>query len=67
VGIGVERKKELSSWDRFTIPLPFSRCVYVFGDPIPVLKSDDPESAAALAEERLDSVTTEADQYFSRR
>jgi lysophospholipid acyltransferase (LPLAT)-like uncharacterized protein len=67
VGIGVDRKKELSSWDRFTIPLPFSRCVYVYGNPMPIKETDDPESAAALAAERLESLTAEADQYFVRR
>lgn len=67
VGIGVERRKMLSSWDRFFVPLPFSRCVYVFGTPIKVLKSDDAAQIRALAEGRLIALTEAADTYFSRR
>jgi len=66
VGIGVDRKRELSSWDRFMIPFPFSRCIYVYGEPIHVLKSDDPARVTALAQERLASLTEEAAEYFSR-
>jgi len=29
-------KKELRSWDRFQIPLPFSTCRFVWGTPIPI-------------------------------
>ena len=29
-------KKELRSWDRFQIPLPFSTCRFVWGAPIPI-------------------------------
>ena len=65
VGIGIERKRVLPSWDRSMIPLPFSRCVYVYGEPIRVLKRDDPASATAIAEARLISLTERAREYFS--
>jgi hypothetical protein len=29
-------KITLKSWDRFQIPLPFSKCTFNFGDPVPV-------------------------------
>lgn len=33
-----ERKWEMSSWDRFQIPKPFSRCDLIFGQEVPVPK-----------------------------
>jgi lysophospholipid acyltransferase (LPLAT)-like uncharacterized protein len=67
VGIGVKRKRLLGSWDRFMVPLPFSSCVYVYGEPIPVGKDDDLSRVTALAGERLKFLTERADSYFSRR
>lgn len=67
VGIGVERKKVLSSWDSFIVPIPFSRCVYVFGEPIRVDRRDDVSAVAAVAQERLVALTETADKYFLER
>jgi lysophospholipid acyltransferase (LPLAT)-like uncharacterized protein len=35
-GIGIARKKTLGSWDRFEIPMPWSRAAVVYSDPITV-------------------------------
>ena len=42
----VTRKIRLKSWDGFYVPMPFSRGVVIFGDPIYVPKelSDDQRS-----------------------
>ena len=34
VGVGVKWKYEFSSWDRFNLPLPFSKCVLNISPPI---------------------------------
>ena len=34
VGASCTRPKFLRSWDNFLVPLPFSRCVVVFGEPL---------------------------------
>lgn len=34
VGIGIKKKIRLKSWDRFEIPLPFSRVLVIYSDPI---------------------------------
>lgn len=64
---GASRGKFLRSWDRFLIPYPFSRMVFVCGEPI-WLRSDaspeDLEKARVLLEERLRQVTAAADAYF---
>ena len=39
VGIGFSNKVRLKSWDQFQIPIPFSRCHVIFGEPIGVPKN----------------------------
>lgn len=54
--------KFLRSWDRFLVPLPFSRCVVVFS---PALERKEGEGEAeflARAERAIDAVTSEADR-----
>jgi len=53
-------KKVLRSWDRFQIPLPFSRCAVTFGPPLQIPRDLTPEQVAALRaelESRLLSIT----------
>jgi hypothetical protein len=52
----------LNSWDRFLMPMPFSRCVVVFGPPLE--RGVDETEAAFLsrAVAAIDAVTDEADR-----
>jgi lysophospholipid acyltransferase (LPLAT)-like uncharacterized protein len=60
-------KKVLRSWDGFVVPLPFSRVVVVYGEPIYV-----PSGASAAmfhakqqeVEDSLQHITAMADGYF---
>ncbi len=66
---GASRGKFLRSWDRFLIPYPFSRMVFVCGEPIwlrPDAGPEDVEKARVLLEERLRQVTATADTYFEQ-
>lgn len=63
------KKKIFKSWDAFLLPLPFSRGVFVWGDPIYVEKDGGEEymeGKRELLEERLVAVTNLADGYFKR-
>ena len=54
-----------SSWDRFLVPLPFSRGLFVYGDPIEVPAHADAETmerSRLALEQSLDSVTERADR-----
>lgn len=58
----------LPSWDRFVVPLPFSRVVVVYGEPIYV--PSDASAAAVQAKRQeveagLRRITAMADGYFS--
>ncbi len=59
----VKRAKFLSTWDRFHLPLPFSKGCYIYGDPIQVTASseEEMETARLEVEEALKRVTIEAD------
>jgi len=56
------RPKFLNSWDRYLLPLPFSRCVVAYGEPFPI--EDAAGEAAALSKiaASLDAATREADE-----
>jgi lysophospholipid acyltransferase (LPLAT)-like uncharacterized protein len=64
-GFSAARRRTLGSWDRFTLALPFSRGLFVWGEPI--LVAHDADSAAMEAARRaieagLTSVTQAADR-----
>ncbi len=56
------RKIHLNSWDRFLIPLPFSRCKVVLGEPILPEKFKDEESLRKEVELKLRSLTRKVDR-----
>jgi len=58
------RQWRIRSWDRFYIPKPFSRGVFVFGEEIPVVLNESIESALQRAQNAMDAVQHTADHYF---
>jgi lysophospholipid acyltransferase (LPLAT)-like uncharacterized protein len=63
------RKKVFRSWDRFLFPYPFSRGVFISGEPLlvpPHLDDDALEQRRLLLERRLREITDQADQYFEK-
>lgn len=58
-------RRVFNSWDRFVLPWPFGRGVYVFGEPIRVDRRADEaqmEAARAAVEAELIRITQEADR-----
>jgi lysophospholipid acyltransferase (LPLAT)-like uncharacterized protein len=61
-------KKVLQSWDGFLVPLPFSRVVVIYGEPIYVPAHASPVIFQAKRQEvemRLRQITEMADHYFA--
>lgn len=61
----VSRRKVIGSWDRFVVPLPFGRGVFLWGEPIFVPRDTDDtgqEAARLLLESVLIGLTEEADR-----
>jgi len=61
----VEKCWRLRSWDRFIVPKPFSRAVFVYGEPVLVPRKggDDDEHLERIQSE-LDRVTKVAEGHF---
>ncbi|MBI4384179.1 MAG: lysophospholipid acyltransferase family protein [Nitrospinae bacterium] len=61
-----ERKIEFNSWDRFALPLPFSRCQLNFGKPIHVPREagdDAVQTKRREMEDSLNRLTAEAGKF----
>ncbi|HXM79727.1 MAG TPA: lysophospholipid acyltransferase family protein [Thermoanaerobaculia bacterium] len=56
------RPRFLRSWDRYLLPLPFSRNVVAYGEPFPIPRETAPEEAQRRIAEALDETTRAADE-----
>lgn len=52
------------SWDRFYIPMPFTRGVFVFGDYVHVKENEDLTAAVQRLQQAMDAVQQRADGFF---
>ena len=65
---GASRKRVLATWDAFLLPLPFSRVVVVYGEPIYVpanASASDLEVKRREVQASLRRITETADNYFT--
>jgi lysophospholipid acyltransferase (LPLAT)-like uncharacterized protein len=70
VTYATSRRRMLATWDRFHLPWPFSRGVYLWGKPIEVPEQLDEiglESARRLVETRMVEMVGEADYRVGHR
>jgi len=61
------KKKLFRSWDRFEVPLPFSRACFAWGEPISVSRDADRvqlEAKRVEVEAALNKLGDEADHAF---
>jgi len=69
VSFSASKGKIFKTWDRFLLPYPFSRGVFIWGEPINVDPDGDRdylEERRLLLERRLNELTKEADLYFKK-
>jgi lysophospholipid acyltransferase (LPLAT)-like uncharacterized protein len=63
---GVSRRKQLNTWDRFVIPLPFSKLAFVFDDEVirvsKNIDEDEIKRLTALVEARMNEVQKKSDE-----
>jgi len=67
VGAAASRRKELGSWDRFVVPLPFARIVLSVGEPIFVDRHADTDATRERIREEMDRAGAEARAQLGRR
>jgi lysophospholipid acyltransferase (LPLAT)-like uncharacterized protein len=66
---GVSFGKIVLSWDRFVIPMPFSRVAVLLGSPIYVPRkicAEDVEAKRVELEKALQELTHKADNLFQK-
>ena len=64
VSFGASRVRNLASWDRFLVPMPFSRGTFCYGQPLMVPRdasSEDMERLRTQLESDLRELTKQAD------
>jgi lysophospholipid acyltransferase (LPLAT)-like uncharacterized protein len=60
-------RKVMRSWDHFVLPMPFSRVVVIYGEPICVpayVTIDDRLAVQQEVEQRLQQITEMADRFY---
>ena len=70
VTFGASKKIIFKTWDRFLLPLPFSKGVFIWGEPIHVDPKGDRthlEEKRLLLENRLNEITEQADHFFETK
>jgi len=66
IAFAASRCKRLRSWDRMIVPLPLSRVVYLYGEPLSVPRDGDVEEWSAKLEERMNRLAAEAEMSFTK-
>lgn len=66
VTFAADRYWQLGSWDRMIIPKPFARVAMVIGEPLTCGRGEAPDAVATELGERLDTLTRDAEAYFTR-
>jgi lysophospholipid acyltransferase (LPLAT)-like uncharacterized protein len=67
ISFSASKKKIFNTWDQFLLPFPFSKGVFIWGEPIFIDQKGDRshlEEKRALLENRLKELTEKADHYF---
>lgn len=60
------KKKVFGSWDAFNLPFPFSRGLFVWGEPFYVPRDGDMEEARQELEKRMQELTEFADNQVQK-
>jgi lysophospholipid acyltransferase (LPLAT)-like uncharacterized protein len=64
VVVSAARKRVLRSWDRMEIPRPFSRYLYVYGEPMIIARDADFEGERVRVERALNDLAESTDAAF---
>jgi lysophospholipid acyltransferase (LPLAT)-like uncharacterized protein len=54
-------------WDRYTVPLPFSRITVVLGEPLELTAEMDAEQARLFVRDRMNDVEQAAEELYHRK
>jgi len=60
-----KRHWRVNSWDRFYIPKPFTRGVFIISEPLLLPPDEDADAARRRLQQLMDETQRRADRYFS--
>jgi lysophospholipid acyltransferase (LPLAT)-like uncharacterized protein len=66
LAFALKKYKQLRSWDRMLIPVPFSKGVCMYGEPFVVPRDGDIEEWRLKLERTLDELSAEAERLVSK-
>jgi len=64
IAFASSRRVRFTSWDRFYLPLPFARLVFVVGEPLYYAQGEEVEAFRLRVESAMLAVTVKADGFF---
>lgn len=64
VAFAAHSRKLLRSWDRMTVPYPFSRAIFLYGEPIRVPREGDVEEWRLIVERAMNELADRAENDF---
>jgi lysophospholipid acyltransferase (LPLAT)-like uncharacterized protein len=54
----------MASWDRMVVPYPFTRAIFLYGEPLVISRDEDVEKARIRIEETLNALTARAESHW---
>ena len=54
----------MASWDRMVVPHPFTRAIFLYGDPVMIARDEDVDEARLRVEEALNALTARAEAHW---
>ena len=54
----------MGSWDRMVVPYPFTRAIFLYGEPFSISRNEDIEEARLRIEETLNALTARAEKFW---
>lgn len=66
VAFAARNRKLLRSWDRMIVPLPFSKALFLYGEPIRVPRDGDTEEWRGRVERTLNELAEEAERLVNQ-
>ncbi|MBC7808809.1 MAG: lysophospholipid acyltransferase family protein [Akkermansiaceae bacterium] len=67
VGVSARPRRFLRSWDRFLIPLPFAKCLWIYGDPIYAGPKDDLAELTERVQTAINRLEEEAERRLGNK
>jgi lysophospholipid acyltransferase (LPLAT)-like uncharacterized protein len=56
----------MGSWDHMVVPYPFTRAIFLYGQPLVISRDEDVEAARLKVEQTLNSLSERAEKFWQK-